>query len=120
MLELLPFIFVLWLLTSHFGIVGAACAWLLRAAVDLLVLEVMRRRLFVAALGLGGWRLAALPCLAGLAAALAVAGLGVPAQLLGCLVLSVTLWLIVLTGPDRQALAALVGKQRQRVWRDNK
>jgi O-antigen/teichoic acid export membrane protein len=33
-LELVPFIAVLWLLTSQFGLIGAAAAWVLRVAID--------------------------------------------------------------------------------------
>jgi O-antigen/teichoic acid export membrane protein len=32
--EVLPFILVLWLLTSQFGLIGAAAAWVLRVSVD--------------------------------------------------------------------------------------
>jgi O-antigen/teichoic acid export membrane protein len=33
-LEIIPFIFVLWLLTSQFGLIGAAGAWVLRVTID--------------------------------------------------------------------------------------
>jgi O-antigen/teichoic acid export membrane protein len=34
LIEVLPFLWILWLLTSQFGLVGAATAWSLRTAVD--------------------------------------------------------------------------------------
>jgi hypothetical protein len=36
--EVLPFLGVLWLLTKQFGVEGAAVAWTLRVAIDLLAL----------------------------------------------------------------------------------
>jgi len=38
MLEFLPFLAVIWVLTSNFGIVGAAAAWTLRCTVDALAI----------------------------------------------------------------------------------
>jgi len=43
-LELLPYIFVLWLLTREFGIAGAAAAWFFRALTDTVILNELARR----------------------------------------------------------------------------
>ncbi|PSC03135.1 flippase [Alsobacter soli] len=34
LLEVLPFLLILWFLTSHFGLIGAALAWVFRVALD--------------------------------------------------------------------------------------
>lgn len=44
LLELPAYAMLLWYLTRHFGIAGAAAAWTLRVALDALVLVVMARR----------------------------------------------------------------------------
>ena len=38
MAEVLPFLGILWVLTSHFGIIGAAVAWSLRSTIDALAM----------------------------------------------------------------------------------
>lgn len=111
LLELLPFLAVLWLLTHHYGIVGAALAWLLRVAVDLLVLDVIRRRLLSASLGLQGLRLVGLAGVFGLTAGLMVAGWGLLAMSAGCLAVSTLLWFVVLNSADWQMLSSLIRKK---------
>ena len=42
-LEIIPFIGVLWLLATHFGLIGSAVAWVLRASVDAALLFAVAR-----------------------------------------------------------------------------
>ena len=44
--ELLVYLLALWQLSSHYGLLGAALAWLARVAMDWLLLHVAVRRLY--------------------------------------------------------------------------
>lgn len=46
MAELLLYLFALWILSSRFGLVGAALAWVARVALDWLLLHIAVRRLY--------------------------------------------------------------------------
>ena len=51
LIELPFYLLLLWILTSHYGIVGAAIAWMIRSTMDMIGLfEIVRHYLFVKAL----------------------------------------------------------------------
>lgn len=111
----LPFYLVaLWALVSHYGIEGAAVAWLLRGAIDMLLLFVIARRLlppqgrFYPWLGLG---LAG----AGLAFALCILVASLELRLLAVLLVlgafCAIAWLYVFSGEER----AIVMSQLRRL-----
>jgi len=45
MIELVVYIFLLWILVQHYGLLGAAIAWTVRVAVDLVLLRVAVRKI---------------------------------------------------------------------------
>lgn len=119
-LELVPYAALAWWLVTRFGIVGAAAAWSVRAAVDCVLFHVAARRL-----GIGARLLAGDVAAGGLLGALGVALIGgasvlratgappsvAAAALAASAVLYIAVgWRYVLVSSDRDAARAWVGR----------
>lgn len=118
----LPYLAALWLCVRHFGILGAAIAWTVRGAVELVVFLVVTSRLLklpVFALAENGMVRAMAACV-GLCACLFLFSLGPFSGLLiqgfgamaGCAAFAVITWRFVLDGTDRRSLLAAIGGLR--------
>ncbi len=119
---LVPYLAALWFCTRHFGILGAAIAWTLRGAVELILFVLATSRLLrlpVLALAENGMMRAIATC-GGLAVCLlfvsSIMSGGIVLHGLmdftGVLAFAAVTWRFVLDGTDRQSLLSVIGGQR--------
>jgi O-antigen/teichoic acid export membrane protein len=119
---LIPYLAALWFCTKHFGILGAAIAWTLRGAVELILFVLATSRLLglpVLALAENGMLRAIATC-GGLAACLLFVSSAMSggflihglADFTGVVAFAAVTWRFVLDGTDRQSLLSVIGGQR--------